>query len=129
MFYTLLSRLFAFSSPRTMEEIELDRVSAYHLEQAAGRVVTADALWIWVGPAGRSYPFDPPLQVRILFDPERLAFDSVRDQFGETAVFYEAEVLNQERLPEGADGCFLDGPSYGTITVTFPDWWKQLSLE
>jgi hypothetical protein len=93
----------------------------------AGIVVQTNSLCVWIDSAGRYVHFDPPLKVRILSSPNRMVFDSLTNRDEETMILYEVEVLAPERLPAGASGCFLDGPSYGPSSLTRPNWWVQTS--
>src|SRR5271154_5646494 len=127
MFRVLFSYLFASLSCRNSVENALEFFSRRDWKQGAGRLVTTDSLCVSFGSVGRYLHFDPPLEVRIRTNPDRMAFDSLTNSMGETAVLYEVEVLTPKRLPEGAGECFLDGPSYGPSCVTPPRWWEQLS--
>jgi hypothetical protein len=131
MLRALLSRVFGFLLGRIPANNHLQRDSLRDLKQVAGMILSTRTLRVWVGPAGRCLSFAPPLEVRILSDPEGMVFDSLPNQKGETAVFYEVEVLDPKRLPEGAVLCLIDGPSYGPSSVTRPRWWilTLVSLE
>ncbi len=127
MLRALFGWLFESPHDRAWEDHDIEHAAMRDLKQIAGTVVTARALCVWVGSAGRYLTFDPPLDVRIRTHPDRLVFDSLANERGETLVLYEVTAHSPERLPAGASKCYIDGPAYGPAGVTHPAWWEQLS--